>query len=180
MIGEYAGSGYATHAGQLGTGQMDSILDFDFNDKALDFVGGNLSGIESFMEARNTGINNTATVGSFLGSHDEDGLMFRMVNERGFSEDKAYDLMKVAATFQITAKGQPVIYYGEELGQTGANNWPIQANRYDMDWANANDNNEMLVHYKKLLDIRNDYTDVFAKADHAMYMNKQEIKAVLV
>ena len=163
MIGEYAGSGYATHAGQLGTGQMDSILDFDFNDKALDFVGGNLSGIESFMEARNTGINNTATVGSFLGSHDEDGLMFRMVNERGFSEDKAYDLMKVAATFQITAKGQPVIYYGEELGQTGANNWPIQANRYDMDWANANDNNEMLVHYKKLLDIRNDYTDVFAK-----------------
>lgn len=163
MIGEYAGSGYATHAGQLGTGQMDSILDFDFNDKALDFVGGNLSAVESFMEARNTGINNTATVGSFLGSHDEDGLMFRMVNERGFSEDKAYDLMKVAATFQITAKGQPVIYYGEELGQTGANNWPIQANRYDMDWANANDSNEMLVHYKKMLDIRNDYTDVFAK-----------------
>lgn len=163
MIGEYAGSGYATHAGQLGTGQMDSILDFDFNDKALDFVGGNLSNVESFMEARNTGINNTATVGSFLGSHDEDGLMYRMVNERGFSEDKAYDLMKVAATFQITAKGQPVIYYGEELGQTGANNWPIQANRYDMDWANANDGNEMLVHYKKLLDIRNDYTDVFAR-----------------
>ncbi|MBQ6786218.1 MAG: alpha-amylase [Lachnospiraceae bacterium] len=163
MIGEYAGSGYATHAGQLGTGQMDSILDFDFNDKALDFVGGNLSGVENFMEGRNAGINNSATVGSFLGSHDEDGLMYRMVNERGFSENKAYDLMKVAATFQITAKGQPVIYYGEELGQTGANNWPYQENRYDMDWASANDDNEMLVHYKKLLDIRNEYTDVFAK-----------------
>lgn len=163
MIGEYAGSGYATHAGQLGTGQMDSILDFDFNDKALDFVGGNLSSVESFMEGRNAGINNTATVGSFLGSHDEDGLMYRMVTERGFSEEKAYDLMKVAATLQITAKGQPVIYYGEELAQTGANNWPYQENRYDMDWASANDDNDMLVHYKKLLDIRNEYTDVFAK-----------------
>ncbi len=164
MIGEYAGSGYATNAGQLGTGQMDSILDFDFNDQALSFVNGNLSGVESFMEGRNAGINNTATVGSFLSSHDEDGLMYRMMNESGkFSEDKAYDLMKVAATFQITAKGQPVIYYGEELGQTGANNWPYQTNRYDMDWASANDDNDMLVHYQKLLDIRNEYTDVFAK-----------------
>lgn len=148
----------------LGTGQMDSILDFDFNDQALSFVNGNLGGVESFMEGRNAGINNTATVGSFLSSHDEDGLMYRMMNENGkFSQDKAYDLMKVAATLQITAKGQPVIYYGEELGQTGANNWPYQDNRYDMDWASANGDNDMLAHYIKLLNIRNEYTDVFAK-----------------
>lgn len=164
MIGEYAGSGYATNAGQLGTGQMDSILDFDFNDQALSFVNGNLGNVESFMEGRNAGINNTATVGSFLSSHDEDGLMYRMMNENGkFDKDKAYALMKVAATLQITAKGQPVIYYGEELGQTGANNWPYQDNRYDMDWASANSDNDMLTHYTKLLGIRNQYTDVFAK-----------------
>ena len=164
MIGEYAGGGYATNAGQLGTGQMDSILDFDFNDQALSFVNGNLGNVESFMEGRNAGINNTATVGSFLGSHDEDGLMYRMMNESGkFDSDKAHDLMKVAATLQITAKGQPVIYYGEELGQTGANNWPYQDNRYDMDWSSANSDNDMLTHYTKLLDIRNKYTDVFAK-----------------
>lgn len=168
MIGEYAGSGYATNAGQLGTGQMDAILDFDFNDQALSFVNGNLASVESFMEGRNAGINNTATVGSFLSSHDEDGLMYRMMNESGkFSQEKAYDLMKVAATFQITAKGQPVIYYGEELGQTGANNWPYQTNRYDMDWASANEDNDMLVHYQKLLEIRNEYTDVFAKGQRS-------------
>lgn len=166
MIGEYAGAGYATSAGQLGTGQMDSLLDFDFNDKALAFVNGDISGVESFMESRNTGIDNTATVGSFLGSHDEDGLMYRMINESGkFGKEKAYDLMKVAATLQITAKGQPVIYYGEELGQTGANNWPYQDNRYDLDWSAANKDNDMLNHYKKLLSIRNSYTDVFAKGN---------------
>ena len=164
MIGEYAGGGYATNAGQLGTGQMDSLLDFDFNDQALAFVNGSLSSVENFLEARNAGINNTATMGSFLSSHDEDGLMYRMMQESGkFSEDKAHDLMKVAAALQITAKGQPVIYYGEELGQTGANNWPYQTNRYDMDWASANAENDMLAHYTTLLKIRNEYTDVFAK-----------------
>ena len=164
MIGEYAGAGYATNAGQLRTGQMDSLLDFDFNDQAISFVSGNLSTVENFMESRNAGIDNTATMGSFLSSHDEDGLMYRLMNEGNCVDaDKAYALMKVAATLQITAKGQPVIYYGEELGQTGANNWPYQKNRCDMDWSIANDDNDMLGHYSKLLEIRNSYTDVFAK-----------------
>ena len=168
MIGEYAGAGYATNAGQLRTGQMDSLLDFDFNDQAISFVSGNLSTVEKFMENRNTGIDNTATMGSFLSSHDEDGLMYRLMNEGNrVDSDKAYALMKVAATLQITAKGQPVIYYGEELGQTGANNWPYQTNRYDMNWSIANDDNDMLQHYSKLLEIRNSYTDVFAKGSRA-------------
>lgn len=180
MIGEHAGSGYATNAGQLGTGQMDSLLDFDFNDKALAFVNGDIRNVESFMEARNAGINNTATVGSFLGSHDEDGLMYRMTKEYGnFSMEKAYDMMKVAATLQLTAKGQPVIYYGEELGQTGANNWPYQENRYDMNWSIANAENEMLTHYEKLLEIRNAYTDVFAKGSRTTTM-MDEANGVLV
>lgn len=174
MIGEYAGAGYATDAGQLRTGQMDSILDFDFNDQAISFVSGSLANVEKFMENRNSGIDNTATVGSFLGSHDEDGLMYRLMNEKNYDSQKAYALMKVAATLQITAKGQPVIYYGEELGQTGANNWPYQDNRYDMNWSIANEDNDMLVHYQKLLEIRNDYTDVFAKGTRATeYLDEQ-------
>lgn len=164
MIGEYAGAGYATNAGQLRTGQMDSLLDFDFNDQAISFVSGNLSTVENFMESRNAGIDNTATMGSFLSSHDEDGLMYRLMNEGSrVDSDKAHALMKVASTLQITAKGQPVIYYGEELGLTGVNNWPYQTNRYDMDWSIANDDNDMLGHYSKLLEICNSYTDVFAK-----------------
>ena len=31
------------------------------------------------------------------------------------AEEEAYNLMKVAATLQITAKGQLVLYYGEEI-----------------------------------------------------------------
>ena len=35
MIGEYAGGGYASNGNTLGTGEMDSDLDFDFNDRQL-------------------------------------------------------------------------------------------------------------------------------------------------
>ena len=118
MIGEYAGAGYANTAGELGTGTMDSLLDFDFNDKA-----------------------------------------------------EALKVFKVAAALQITAKGQAVIYYGEEIGQHGLNNYPIQSNRYDFDWSKVDtqtaDANSMLNHYEKLLSIRNEYKKLFARGDRS-------------
>ena len=65
MIGEYSGAGYANNAGELGTGTMDALLDFDFNDFAQNFVTGNISSVENSLQKRNSAINNTATMGSF-------------------------------------------------------------------------------------------------------------------
>ena len=171
MIGEYSGAGYANNAGELGTGSMDALLDFDFNDFAQKFVTGDISGVESSLQKRNGAINNTATMGSFLSSHDEDSLQYKLVNESKISEEEAYNLMKVAATLQITAKGQPVLYYGEEIGQGGANNWPLQTNRRDFDWTELEkqkaDSNSIYNHYKTMLAIRNAYTDVFARGNRS-------------
>lgn len=171
MIGEYSGAGYANNAGELGTGSMDALLDFDFNDFAQKFVTGDISGVESSLQKRNGAINNTATMGSFLSSHDEDSLQYKLVNESKLSEEEAYNLMKVAATLQITAKGQPVLYYGEEIGQGGANNWPLQTNRRDFDWTELEkqkaDSNSIYNHYKTMLAIRNTYTDVFARGSRS-------------
>lgn len=167
MIGEWAGAGYATDTGMLGTGRMDSLLDFDFNDQAQSFANGNLSSVESFLQGRNGALNNTATLGQFMSSHDEDGLIQKLISENKISEDRAMELFKVVASLQITAKGQPVIYYGEEVGQYGANNYPYQTNRYDFDWSRVNDDNTMLNHYKKLLEIRNHYPQVFAKGNRS-------------
>lgn len=162
MIGEYAGGGYAGNGGTLGTGQMDSDLDFDFNDQAAGFVKGNISSVESFLSARNTALNNTYMTGQFLGSHDEDGFKQNLMSS-GMTEEQATAASLVAASLQITAKGQPVIYYGEEIGLTGLNNYPYQTNRYDFDWSLANEDNATYQHYKKMLAIRNEYTDVFAR-----------------
>ena len=178
MIGEYSGAGYANNAGELGTGTMDALLDFDFNDFAQNFVTGKISSVENSLQKRNSAINNTAVMGSFLSSHDEDTLQYKLVNESKISEEEAYNLMKVAATLQITAKGQPVLYYGEEIGQGGANNWPYQTNRRDFDWTELEkqkaDSNSIYNHYKTMLAIRNAYTDVFARGSRTVVASSDE------
>ncbi len=165
MIGEYAGGGYAANGGTLGTGEMDSDLDFDFNDQATNFVTGGISSVESFLASRNAALNNTYMTGQFLGSHDEIGFKQNLISNKKMTEEDATAASLVAATLQITAKGQPVIYYGEEIGLTGENVYPYQTNRYDFDWSLVNESNATYNHYKKMLAIRNDYTDVFARGD---------------
>lgn len=173
MIGEYAGGGYASNGNTLGTGEMDSDLDFDFNDQATNFVKGNISSVESFLTSRNSGLNNTYMTGQFLGSHDEDGFKQKLL-DGGMKEDAATAASMVAASLQITAKGQPVIYYGEEIGLTGLNNYPYQTNRYDFDWTMVNSDNKTYQHYKKMLSIRNAYTDVFARGDRKTILASDE------
>ena len=178
MIGEYSGAGYANTAGELGTGSMDALLDFDFNDFAKDFVGGKISTVENSLLKRNAALNNTATMGNFLNNHDDDTLQELLVKKSGLSAEEAYNLMKVAATLQITAKGQPVIYYGDELGQSGANDWPYQTNRRDFDWteleAQKTNSNSIYNHYKTMLSIRNAYTDVFARGSRTSILSSDE------
>ncbi|VEE23055.1 putative type II secretory pathway pullulanase [Streptococcus equinus] len=66
----------------------------------------------------------------------------------------------------LTAKGQPVIYYGEELGQSGANNWPYYDNRYEFDWNDVS-GNAILEHYQKLLAFRRENSELLARGNHS-------------
>ena len=174
MIGEYFGAGYASNGSSLGTGQMDADLDFDFNDQATSFVSGNISSVEKFLSARNSALNNTYMTGQFLSSHDEDGFKAALMNGKKYAEDEATSAALVAATLQLTAKGIPVIYYGEEVGLSGLNNYPYQTNRYDMDFSKATKDNVTYQHYKNLLSIRNAYTDVFARGSRNVVASSDE------
>lgn len=174
MIGEYYGAGYASNGSTLGTGQMDADLDFDFNDQATSFVSGNISSVEKFLSARNSALNNTYMTGQFLSSHDEDGFKAALMNGKGYNEDEATAAALVAATLQLTAKGIPVIYYGEEVGLSGLNNYPYNTNRYDMDFSLATENNVTYQHYKTMLSIRNAYTDVFARGSRTSILSSDE------
>ncbi|MNN14688.1 Alpha-amylase precursor [compost metagenome] len=112
-------------------------------------------------------------MGQFLSSHDEDGFLYSKLHG-----DIAK--MKVAATLQITAKGQPVIYYGEEINLSGPNVYGMLANnRYDMQWDNLTaDQSSMLHHYTQLLNIRGKYSKILSKgsrskiggSDHERYL----------
>ncbi|MBO5258951.1 MAG: starch-binding protein [Agathobacter sp.] len=169
IIGEAYGHSYSSD--YLNSGTMDSVLDFDFNELAGDFVTGKLSSVESALENRNSALTNSATVGAFLSSHDEDSFVDKLISG-GLTEDEALALAKVAASLQISAKGQTVIYYGEEIGQHGLNSdYPIQSNRSDFDWDEADeqaaDDSSMLAHYTKLLAIRSDFKELIANGTRA-------------
>lgn len=174
MIGEYYGAGYASNGSTLGSGQMDADLDFDFNDQATSFVSGNISSVEKFLSARNSALNNTYMTGQFLSSHDEDGFKAALMKGKEYTEDEATSAALVAATLQLTAKGIPVIYYGEEVGLSGLNNYPYQTNRYDMDFSLATEDNVTYQHYKNLLSIRNAYTDVFTRGSRTVVASSDE------
>lgn len=174
MIGEYYGGGYAANGNTLGSGQMDADLDFDFNDQATSFVSGNISSVEKFLSARNSALNNTYMTGQFLSSHDEDGFKAALMKGKGYNKDEATSAALVAATLQLTAKGIPVIYYGEEVGLSGLNNYLYQTNRYDMDFSLATEDNVTYQHYKNLLSIRNAYTDVFARGSRNVVASSDE------
>ncbi|MCS0789129.1 alpha-amylase family glycosyl hydrolase [Cytobacillus firmus] len=159
IIGEYYGGHIDEHGGFLNSGEMDSILDFDFKHTAADFINGKIDAAEAKLQARNDKLSNTAALGQFLSSHDEDGFLIT-------SAGNDWGKMKIASALQITAKGQPVIYYGEEIGLSGKHagdmdKGEFNENRYDFDWSLIG--NDMHMHYQKLLNIRKDYSAVFSK-----------------
>ncbi|MFC4354335.1 pullulanase [Chryseomicrobium palamuruense] len=156
LIGEAWGAHENNQLGYLGTGMMDSLLDFEFKNTARSFVNGQLKAANDQLIARNDKLDNTATLGQFLGSHDEDGFLHSLGGDEG--------KLKVAASLQATSKGQPVIYYGEELGQTGANNYPQYDNRYNFAWDQI-EGNDVLEHYTKILNFRGDHSKIFAKGE---------------
>lgn len=142
----------------LNNSLADGVLNFDFKEIAKSFVKGNLESAETALESLNEKGSSSATYGNFLGSHDEDGFLYII------GKDNVGGL-KNAITLQATSKGQPVIYYGEELGLSGANNYPQYDNRYDMNWQLATAENDILAHYQKVLNIRKEYSKIFAKGN---------------
>lgn len=159
MIGENFGASVSKDGGYLDLTMMDSLLDFEFKELAKDFANGKISETEKRLVKRNEAITEDRQMGQFLSSHDENGFL-----KVRLSDDVGKFL--VASSLQLTAKGQPVIYYGEEIGQSGKKDdfakGVYSENRYDFAWDRL-ENNEILDHYKKLLKIRNAFTDVFAK-----------------
>lgn len=162
LLGEWYDATVDQDGGVLMGAGMDGLLDFGFKGLAQSFIRGDIEKTERLLTNRNAKISNLRQMGSFLSSHDEDGfLITRALNDRGS--------FKVAASLQLTAKGVPVIYYGEEIGQSGKAagdmaKGEFNENRYDFAWSLANpETNDMLDHYQRLLRIRNAYQTVFAK-----------------
>ena len=67
--------------------------------------------------------------------------------------------IKLAASLYLLLSGNPAIYYGEEIGMTGANNDADLRQPLNWDVINSQllDENSILNHYRRLLKLRNTY-----------------------
>ncbi|OJF90294.1 pullulanase [Alkalibacterium sp. 20] len=171
LIGESWGANYQNDHGYLNSGMMDSLVDFSFKGYASDFVNGRISRANDHLVNRNQVLSSDATLGQFLGSHDEEGFLFAQGNDEG--------KLKLAASLQMTAKGQPVIYYGEELGQSGNDNWPEYDNRYDFGWDMIEDN-DILDHYQKVIGFRNDFSELLSRGTRDEFLTSEDEDWMLV
>jgi glycosidase len=68
----------------------------------------------------------------------------------------AIEKLKAATVLQYTFPGVPCVYYGDENGQEG---YIDPFCRQCFSWDNLNE--ELIAHYKKLGEIRNEYSDIF-------------------
>ncbi|MGL4971965.1 MAG: alpha-amylase family glycosyl hydrolase [Culicoidibacterales bacterium] len=168
----------------LGTSSMapyyagsDAIFQFDLADAMLKAVNrGEASYIKEYVAnlARFREVNPEAISTHFLTNHDQSRLMTKVFQD----EQRA----KLAASLLLTLPGTSYLYYGEELGMTGAKPdesirepFPWQADglggettwepvKFNMNLASAQeqqqDANSIYQHYKTLIELRNTYSQL--------------------
>jgi alpha-amylase len=104
--------------------EMDAGLDFSFQGSAIGFVMGRGRPVafDRYLDRREQ-VRPGHFVSHYLSSHDTDGAILTLGGD--------WDLFRMCAALQMTARGIPCIFYGEEVGRD-IGTWPD--NRTDMPW----------------------------------------------
>lgn len=145
IVGEIWGNGSPWLQGD----QFDSVMNYPFRDAVVRFVAEGsikpsefIHRLEVIQAMYPPQVNRNLM--NLISSHDVPRFLTVCKGNR--------DLSKLAATIQFTWLGTPSIYYGDELGMEGDRD---PQNRRGMRWDLADDGNDILSHYKMLIQLRN-------------------------
>ncbi len=149
QIGETFGS-YGLVSSYVVPGQMDAQFDFNLYDAAVPALarGGSLHGLADALDRSLAVYGPLHVMGNLLDSHDKtrfmayaDGDVPPGTDEAALGwgpdaphvdHDASYRKMELALAYLMTTPGVPVVYYGDEIGMTGAAD---PDNRRPMPWA---------------------------------------------
>lgn len=138
--------------------QFDSVMNYPLRNAMMGFFNGGYSGshgnvphlnvdqFENWINGLRNKYDSEITYAQFniMSSHDVE----RFSSIVGGDMNK----LKLAVTFQMTYPGAPVVYYGDEIGMTGAKDpdnrqcFPTDTSRHNMD---------LHRHYKTMIGLRN-------------------------
>lgn len=139
QVGETYGSSKLI-ASYLTTGMLDGQFDFNVYDIAnttfAGLGGGDLTRVKDVFSSSLNIFGTHNLMGYISGNHDkprfmamasgdilpgEDTKEVAWTREVGITDSTAYDKLFLFHAFNLTIPGVPVIYYGDEIGMTGAN-----------------------------------------------------------
>lgn len=121
------GEDYTTDIYDLSSQMRDrglpSVLDFAFQDKAVNYAAGRKTGRTMYTLFGNDDLYTTATTNAyslqtFLGNHDM-GRVGCLLMGDGLSGSNLTNRDKFAHALLLLLRGNPVVYYGDEVGMTG-------------------------------------------------------------
>ena len=140
--------------------EFDSVMNYVFTSAVKDFIAFSKINAREFGERIESirglyKISAHNVLWNLIGSHDT-ARFLNIVNED-------VEKLKLAAFIQLTFTGIPMIYYGDEVGMTGADDPDC---RRGMVWAMEKQNKTLKQYYKKLISIRKD-NKVFTQGNFA-------------
>ncbi len=124
LLGEVWGGDAQSLDPWFANDEMDAGLDFSLQGSVTGFLlgRGRPVAFDRYLTQREQ-VREGYVLSPYLSSHDTEGALVTLGGDK--------DLFRLAVVLQMTARGMPCIYYGEEVGRTiGA--WP--ENRSDMPW----------------------------------------------
>jgi glycosidase len=142
----YYGSGNEFHCAFHFNFQGDLMTPARLGYRPNSFLGG-LYAIQSHLPAGTQDV-------IFLSNHDQ-FAGDRVASQLGSNPAR----IKLAASLHLLLSGNPSIYYGEEIGMTGAGNDAAlrQPLNWSDVWSQAFDEGSILNHYRRLLKLRKEY-----------------------
>lgn len=125
MFGEVYSSDPAEESRYSTTGGMDATLDFGFQEAARSYVSGaapaGLAKLYANDDYFTDADSNAASLPTFLGNHDMGRIgHFLQQDSPTASDDELLKRDLLAHQLMYLTRGQPVVYYGDEQGFTGA------------------------------------------------------------
>lgn len=191
----------------VGPNMLDGQFDFPLYDVLIPCFAEGTVGMDRLEEALRQSeevYGRTVRMSALVGNHDKSRFMAYAdgdlpspgsvdEEEVGWAEDmvvddsRSYEKLKMALTFLLTIDGVPMIYYGDEIGMTGAGD---PDNRRMMRFGSEVDSEELSVkeHFSRLAQTRRDHPALFmgsrrvleASPDRYAYLRGYESDRALV